>query len=302
MGNILFRLNSSSKIGTGHLMRCLTLAKKYKDCKISFACENLQGNLNSKILQQGYSLEILPDGSSKTLIEVIRKLKIDFLIIDSYEIDYSFEKTIKENCQIKLLCFDDTYEKHYCDILLNHNICAKKSKYKDLVPSFCELRCGKEYTLIRDEFYKEKERKKIKKKHLPLRVFIAMGGSDVSNINIKILKVLLKNFSFKIEIVTTSANANIEELKSFTKDKNSITLHIDSKELAKLMGQCDFAIITPSVTANEVIFMNLPFVAIKVVDNQQEMYEYMIENNYKALEKFNEDRLIENIKELTNGR
>ena len=87
------------------------------------------------------------------------------VIFDHYGIDYQYEKQIKIKTEVKILSFDDTYEKHHCDILLNHNIYAKKEQYKDLVPDFCELRCGRKYTLIRDEFKKigHKERQINKK-------------------------------------------------------------------------------------------------------------------------------------------
>lgn len=108
------------------------------------------------------------------------------------------------------MSFDDTYEKHYCDILLNHNISADKKKYKDLVPKSCELRCGSKYTLLREEFIEEKEKKRRVK-----TIFVAMGGADHSDINIKILKVLEKFDNLKVNLVTTTANKNLEELKEY---------------------------------------------------------------------------------------
>lgn len=43
--NILFRADSSSTIGTGHIMRDLVLAKQYSDDKIVFATQELDGNI-----------------------------------------------------------------------------------------------------------------------------------------------------------------------------------------------------------------------------------------------------------------
>ena len=44
--NIAFRVDSSSKTGVGHLMRCLTLADelKSKNYQITFICRDLKGN------------------------------------------------------------------------------------------------------------------------------------------------------------------------------------------------------------------------------------------------------------------
>ncbi len=80
------------------------------------------------------------------------------LIIDHYGIDYNYEKELKaKNLKLKIMALDDTYEKQYCDILLNHNIYAKTEKYKDLVPKWCEIRCGEQIYSVRDEFLQEKE-------------------------------------------------------------------------------------------------------------------------------------------------
>ena len=141
-------------------MRDIVLAKKFKNSNIIFAVQNLNGNINQKIVDSGFKIEILKSNEVDELNILIKKLKIDMLVIDHYNIDYLKEKEIKKiNPEVKILSFDDTYEKHYCDILYNHNISANQKKYKSLVPKNCELRCGSKYTLLRDEFYKEKKKK-----------------------------------------------------------------------------------------------------------------------------------------------
>lgn len=282
--NILFRADSSSLIGTGHIMRDLVLAKKYakKGAKVIFATQDLRGNINHKITNAGYKTKILKSNNIKELNKLIKKLKIDILVIDHYDINYIYEKKLKtKNSSLKILSFDDTYEKHYCDILLNHNISANKKKYKDLVPKKCKLKCGAKYTLLRDEFIKE--RKKNYKPNKRFTFFIAMGGADTANLNIKILKIL-KNFkNIKVNLVTTTANKNLQELKIYCKNKSWIKLHINSTKIAKLIRKSNFAIITPSVTLNEVFYMNLPFIAIKTASNQNYMYKYLKNNNFKVL-------------------
>ena len=52
----------------------------------------------------------------------------------------------------------------------------------------------------------------------------------------------------KVNLVTTTANKNLEELKEYCKNKKWINLQINSNEVAKLMSKSDFAIVTPSVT------------------------------------------------------
>jgi len=215
--NILFRADSSSKIGLGHIMRDLVLCKQFPHAKITFATQDLDGNINHKVLEAGYKIKILKSNDKKELSYLIKKLNVNLLIIDNYEINENYEKYIKDNSKVKILSLDDTYEKHHCDILLNHNLGADKKRYKNKVPKKCELRCGTKYTLLRDEFHQQKKkRKKINNKKT---VFIAMGGTDEKNISKKIIKVLKKFKDVKVNLVTSSSNKNLSSLKRYVKKK-----------------------------------------------------------------------------------
>ena len=303
--NILIRANSSSYIGIGHIMRDLVLVNQYSNDNIIFATENLDGNINHKIIEAGYKIEFLKSNNFDELNELIKKLNIDMIIIDNYEINYNFEKNLKElNPSLKIFVFDDTYEKHFCDILINHNISANEKKYKNLVPNNCELRCGSKYTLLRDEFLEAKKQKNSIKKDKKMKtIFIAMGGADHSNINIDILKVVNKirkenKKNIKVNIVSTNANKNLEKLKDYCKNKKWINLHINSKQIAKLMSESDFAIVTPSVTVNEAYYLNLPIIAIKTAENQIDMYEFLKKHKYPVLNKFKKEKLKKALKKL----
>ena len=291
--NILFRADSSSIIGTGHIMRDLVLASQYKDANIIFAVQNLDGNINYKIKEVGYKIKILKSNDIQELIKLIKQYNIDMIVIDHYEIDYNYEQQLKEKTNITILSFDDTYEKHYCDILLNHNIYANVKQYKNLVPKRCELRCGSKYTLLRNEFIVEKNTK---------TVFLAMGGADTANLNIAILKVLKTHKNIKVNVITTKANKNLTELKKYSKNKSWIKLYINSDKIAELMKKSDFAIVTPSVIANEVYFMNLDMISIKTASNQNLMYNFFSEKGFFTMEEFDASCLNSFIAKLINKR
>lgn len=280
--NILIRADSSSQIGLGHIMRCLVLATQYPEDSVQFACQDLAGNIMDKIPYPKY---ILTSNNPKELIDLIHNQKIDMVIFDHYGINAEYEKSIKEQTDVTIFSLDDTYEPHHCDILLNHNISADSSRYIGLVPAYCELRCGSAYTLIRDEFKNEKmlSREKV------YDLFIAMGGADSANLTTNILKTL--NDSLAICVVTTTANAHLDELKTYIENRKNISLYVNSDEIAKLLHQSRLAIITPSVMIHEALFMDIPFIALKTANNQDDMFQYLKKHNYHVLEEWQNDSI-----------
>jgi len=208
--NILFRADSSSSIGIGHIMRDLVLAKQFKNSNIDFVSLNLDGNINQNIINSGHGLIILNSNSVKELISIILSKEIDLLIIDHYNIDYSFEKEIKDSTNVKILAFDDTYEQHCCDYLINQNIHAKKSKYQNLIDRKCILFCGIEYALLREEFTQLKASQSFLNPE-EINILVTLGGADSKNMTMVILDVLnqIVDIKYKANIVIGKANQHL---------------------------------------------------------------------------------------------
>jgi len=270
----LIRADSSSTIGIGHIMRNLVLAKRL-DGKIAFACMALKGNIINQI---PYTVHTLTENTPEELIKLIQIQRFERVVFDHYDIDVHFEQQIKEQTGVEIISLDDTYQRHHCDILLNHNLYADPKKYDSLVPQGCILWCGGKHTLIRDEFISEKKitREKI------YDLLIAMGGADTANQIRGILKTLSDNES--IAILTTSANAHLDILRTCTLTHPNIHLFINSDDVARIMNQSKKAILTPSGIVHEALFMELPFVALQSAPNQNDMIDYLKTNGYPILE------------------
>ncbi|TKX34357.1 UDP-2,4-diacetamido-2,4,6-trideoxy-beta-L-altropyranose hydrolase [Campylobacter taeniopygiae] len=268
---VLFRSDSSTQIGFGHIKRDLVLAKQYED--VSFACLPLEGSLIDEI---PYPVFELQSASIYELIHLIKEHKFDLLVIDHYEITADDEKLIKLETGIKILSFDDTVNPHHCDILLNVNACAKASDYEGLVPFKCELRCGFSYALIRDEFYIEAKEKREK----IWDFFICLGGTDIKNLSLKIASDLPSNK--KIAIATSSSNKNLKKLKILVKENPNIKLFIDCDNIAKLMNESEKLIISASSLINEALLLKAKFKAICYVENQRPTADWLAKKGYEV--------------------
>lgn len=176
---VVIRADASETIGSGHIMRCLTLAERLrlKGAEVSFICRDFSGNLVEHIRNKGFKVHLLSkvggenlsvqsNGKQKWLgtdwnkdadeaIAVLAKYKkkIDLIIVDQYGIDYKWQSRIRAMTQ-KIMVIDDlANRRHACDILLDQNFFEYPSaRYSYLVPQNCRMLLGPHYALLRSEF------------------------------------------------------------------------------------------------------------------------------------------------------
>ena len=274
--NILIRCDASATIGLGHLMRDLVLAEQFPDDAISFASLEMDESLERSL---PYPLYRLSDAAPDALIALIQTHKTDMLIIDHYGIDAAFERQVKEATGVTLFVLDDNYRPHHCDILLNHNYYGDASRYKGLVPAHCELRCGGDYLLIRDEFKAEQKMSRNRK-----GIVIAMGGTDTLGLTRSIATLIPSTLS--VTLVTSSANPALDGLKAFASERQPIDLQIDTPDMARLLHTAELAIVSASTLAQEALYLETPVIAIKTAENQADMVDYLRRHGHRVCDNF----------------
>ena len=77
MKSVLIRADASLKIGSGHVMRCLTLAKELRKrgTKVHFICRDIPGNLSGAIKNNNFDLTLISSMKSCDPIDVWSKAK-----------------------------------------------------------------------------------------------------------------------------------------------------------------------------------------------------------------------------------
>jgi UDP-2,4-diacetamido-2,4,6-trideoxy-beta-L-altropyranose hydrolase len=293
---VVFRVDSSSKIGTGHVMRCITLAQilKKNRAKVEFICREHEGNIISKIFKEGFKVHLLEfpniintdnklthsswlsvtqDQDANDCIKKIKSEKIDWLIVDHYSLDKSWHKKLKPLCK-KIMVIDDLADrKHLCNILLDQNFGRKKIDYLDLVPNDCNLLMGSNYSLLRSEFLKWRSyslNRRINSKFKSL--LITMGGIDRNNLTEQILKELkncvLPN-DLNIIIVMGSGAPFLKNVKlAANRLEYKTEVKEDIKNIAEIMANADIAIGAAGSTSLERCCLGLPTIQIAIAKNQ----------------------------------
>ncbi|MCI0764707.1 UDP-2,4-diacetamido-2,4,6-trideoxy-beta-L-altropyranose hydrolase [Bacillus sp. TL12] len=296
--NIFIRVDASIEIGTGHVMRCLTLAKELKNLghQVAFISRELNGHMCNFIKSKGYTIYMLPkmklvnnncntahahwlqtswEIDAQQTINIISQniSPVDWLIVDHYALDKKWEEKLKEFTQYIMVIDDLADRLHMCDILLDQNYYTNiDQRYTKLLPKNCIKLLGPKYALLRTEFLKE--RKIVRKRTGNLKtVLIFFGGSDPTNETSKVIKALeaLDCTQLLIHVVAGQANPQKDFIQNLCKKHSSMTFHYNVDYMSRLMNEADLAICAGGSTTWERYCLGLPALLISVAYNQIEI-------------------------------
>lgn len=297
--NILFRADASTQIGTGHIMRCLTMAAEMRQeqAEVFFICRELQGHLcgclereNIPVFRLGcpelieakkhYSDQhsIGWEDDAEEVIQILKKeffkrnLEIDWLIVDHYDLDKQWEKKMRPFVK-KIMVIDDLADRfHDCDLILDQNLCVNmEQRYDGLVPEGCIKLLGPKYALLRPEF--KEAREKLRKRNGPVkRILVFLGGSDPSNETVKVLKAIemLGRCDIAVDVIAGISNPQKEQVKEFCNSMPNTYYYCQVDNMAEFMAQADLAVGAGGSTAWERCCLGLPTLTIITAKNQEE--------------------------------
>ncbi len=329
---IVIRVDASLEMGTGHVMRCLTLAEGLlsKGAEVQFICRNHKGNLIQLIQKKGFVVHVLESSQfsadsdkcnvNETLFHaswlgcgqendahecklILQKKIPDWLIVDHYSIDEVWQSELKGLYQ-KLMVIDDLADRrHLCDILLDQTYGRLPESYHNLVSNKCNLLLGSQYALLREEFsqwreYSLKRRKKPDFKTL----LISMGGVDPDNVTGKVLHELNncklpESINIIVIMGKTAPHVNSVKMQAETM-VNKTTIKFDATNLAEIMSDADIAIGAAGTTSWERCCLGVPSLLWVLAENQKVIAKNLNEKNIVCLfESF--DQLCLSLKKLS---
>lgn len=292
---ILFRVDAATFIGTGHVMRCLTLAGEFRKrgAEVEFLCREYPGHLCDYIERMGYHVYMLPYPYSSVApafassLESLRmplqldmeqtkrlfaeqRLSVDMLVVDHYLLDIRWESEIRKYAR-KIMVIDDLADRpHDCDYLLDQNFYYDmQTRYEKLVPKQCKTFLGPEYALLRPEF---RQARKAQTKRSVNRVFVFYSGTDPTNETEKTLEAIerLNQAHIQFDVVVGAGNPRKKRIKQWCERLPNTTYYCQVENMAELMSKADLALGAGGATTWERCYIGLPSIIIMIANNQRQ--------------------------------
>lgn len=298
---IAFRTDASIQIGTGHVMRCLTLAEELRrqghECE--FICRAHKGHLGQLITQKGFALQLLAKPASdekpvedepalahadwlgtlwqndaKETHKILHKQQPDWLVVDHYALDAGWEREVASAVSHIMVIDDLADREHECAVLLDQNLGRQPSDYDSLLPSYCAKLIGPEYALLRPEFAELRLASLDRRQNPKLnRILISLGGIDRTNVTGDVLEALAGSelpSDVELDIIMGAAAPYLDDVKRQALELPfRVTVSVNVQDMAERMCRADLAIGAAGGTAWERCCLGLPSIVFVLAENQR---------------------------------
>lgn len=269
--DLFIRADGSTEMGLGHLVRCASLSSYVNDqFNITFVCKRIPPDVEIELNQEGFS--VIKIDHEKDYLDLLKPSSI--AVLDGYSFDTSYHRQIKNHAS-KLVCIDDLHnQEFYADLIINHAPGIEADDY--FAQPFTKFALGLNYVLLRPPFLKAAIQLESKSDGSVKNILICFGGSDMKNLTVKALQIVLETDQFEeILVITGSAYAYEEELMQIIhKESQKINYYhaLNGQEMASAFMKSDIAIVPSSGILFEALATgNLP-ISGTYIDNQKEMY------------------------------
>ena len=287
----MFRADGNSQIGSGHIMRCLSIADAGRRDAGQDSLFVLAGDEFKEIIEdRGFRCEILQgdyremEPETGKMEELIRRYVPSALFVDSYYVTASYLEALKdfmEREKGRLVYVDDVMAfAHPCHVLVNYNIYGPGQRgvyeelYREAKVAVPELLLGTVYVPLREDFQGLAARRV----RLGAEdILISSGGADTEHIGLSLVRYLRETKGlpegerfdgFRFHFVIGAMNRDLEEIKKAAAGDERIFLHVQVRDMQGLMSRCDVALSAAGATLYELCAAQTPAVTYILADNQ----------------------------------
>lgn len=275
---VAIRTDASPSVGSGHVMRCLSLAQalQAQQASIRFVSRSLPEHLAALVQRQGHELVSLPvlecgedEDAARTLAAVGR---CDWVVVDHYGLGERWERAVGA-AGAKLLAIDDLARAHDCDVLVDQNIHPRgDERYLDRVPRRCVRLLGTRHALLDAKF--EDARRAVQAREGSVeRLLVFLGGMDERNVTERVLRALLDVglHGVRVDVVIGALHPARARIEALTAELGNARCHVQTPDMAQLLAGADMAIGAGGTSTWERCALGVPALAMCVADNQREL-------------------------------
>jgi len=291
--NVAFRVDACEKIGTGHFMRCLTLADalKQRGVDVRFVSRHMFGYLKELLKLRGHQfhqfevrkncddldnlqhsswLGVNQSEDATDTKRALADLHWDWLVVDHYALDCRWEERIRPLAR-RIFAIDDLANRsHDAELLLDQNLYVDMNlRYVGLTKSGSRQLLGPGYALLREEFIDIRRNLRQRDGRVQ-RIFVFFGGSDLTNETGKALDAIsmLSPSKIRYDVVVGEANPHRQLLLNRCASMPSVRLHFQVSHMGELMSVADLSLGAGGTTTWERCATGLPSLVVSVAENQ----------------------------------
>lgn len=283
---VLFRVDASQLLGSGHLMRCLTLARQLQEqgAHLTFACRELPG-APLQLIPGDYELLRLPASygveesaaeaaidcaaDSFALAQCVAGRQFDWCVVDHYGLDATWHQQARVMSK-HIMVIDDLANRALdCDLLLDQGFDDdSRSRYTPLLCSPAELLFGPAYALLREEFLLARVGATPRRGELQRVLLFYTGGDDGGEL-LKALQALVSwQQDIEVDVVIGSGHPEASRIEAFC-HAQGWQLHCQIDYMARLLAQADVAIGAAGSSSWERCALGVPALVVILADNQR---------------------------------
>ncbi|MEX3935927.1 UDP-2,4-diacetamido-2,4,6-trideoxy-beta-L-altropyranose hydrolase [Paraburkholderia phymatum] len=302
---VAIRTDASVSMGSGHVMRCLTLADglRAEGANVRFITRAHLGHLDALIEARGYPVHSLAPRDEHVvsaepshaawlgcdwrmdLEDTARVLRsagsVDWLVVDHYALDARWETPLREFAE-RIFVIDDLADRHHdADLLLDQNMIANaQQRYRSRVEPRCEQLTGVEYALLRPEFAALREIAKHRRVEAPARLLVFFGGVDATDETGKFLDAWSAYDAerFVAEVVIGANHPRRAQHEQCALPGVTVLGYVPA--MAGLMTNADHAFGASGITSWERFCLGLNASVVSVADNQQPIAQFLGEQGW----------------------
>jgi UDP-2,4-diacetamido-2,4,6-trideoxy-beta-L-altropyranose hydrolase len=277
--DVVIRADAGPRIGMGHVMRCLALARALIDAghRVGWRSIGLSAQLADRIRKVGCTLDQEGSGDGgHDDVAATDRLGGRATIIDGYHLPESFSRDLAKERPV--IVIDDgspvLFNGHpAASVLVNPNLPAHIGLYPGH-PG--RLLIGPRFALLRPEF----RRPVVVAGPGSVNVaVVTMGGADPVDATSWALEQLL-GLSTKIilHVVVGAENPRGDEIVG-RYSRDGIHVHRDVGDMAALLAGADLVITACGGTVAECLVLGRPLVAVPIAENQRAIANYLLQHD-----------------------